>query len=191
MKITKPRAFNLAIALANDPRGAVHDRATSRIKIEAGGRLIATNGFALIVSNDAHDADETVYLIEAGKGVPANTTSIEINYEPPTPNIKSTAIAQFHTSRKVTERIMYAEHEDAVNYPNADLVVPQIPAEPNLDEGPILDVIAAGKITEAYLGKKYAPADAAWLASEKAGIAYLAAGQTNDDTIIMMRLRLK
>lgn len=171
IEITNMNALRVAHHLTSKPREYLNN-ALSYIKVEGGtGRLIATDGCALIIGRDAHDAEHDAY-IKLGSKPPANTSSATVDQ----------SIIRYSNGK------MHAiEHMQGLDYPDVDKVAPE--GEREQMRTPI-DNIRAGDLAKAYLGRKYETSQAAFVPMKGGRIAELLGAFTKGDTVMLMGLNI-
>lgn len=133
--ITNAAALRVALHLIG-PAAVGHDLKT--IILEKNGTLRATNGFALIISEGAHDANEDTYLTFDGKPkLQKSTSRVTVEQGVLTEHGSKTKMHPVNVSNEGT-------------IPNFDIILERLNGdEVREPQGPI-DTIKAARIAEAY-----------------------------------------
>lgn len=181
MKITITNIPALRVALLLT-KGKSYNDAYDHIRIEDTGRIVATDGFGLIIGREAHDSDTTIHFQTEKHTIPANTKTATIDTDART----LVAYDKHHEPKTI---IPIHIDPNGIKYVNYEFILPS--GEESLAPltGP-MNSIRTGELAKAYLPKNYNAGDAGWVPMPNGKLAELLGAKRAGDTLVFAPLRV-
>lgn len=181
MKITIANIPALRVALLLT-KGQTYNSQYEVIRIEDTGRIVATDGFGLVIGNDAHDSDATIHIKPEKNTLPTSAKTAVIDAD-----ARTLVAYDKHNEPKSIIPIQLDPNTD--NYVNYGSILPD-PAEPLKPLSGPVNSIRTGEIAKAYLPRDYDAGDAGWVPTPQGKYAELLGAKRQGDTLLYAPLRI-